>query len=61
MRFTKIKWLNILLNIFFIVVLPALLGVVLYVYLEYAILLVGLVPMFFVFLFGGMKNGSNMS
>lgn len=60
MYLCKNKFLNILLNILLLVVLPAAGGILLYFYVEYAILLILIIPGFIAFLAGGMKNGSDM-
>lgn len=60
MYLCKNKFLNILLNILLLVVLPCAGGILLYFYVEYAILPILIIPGFIAFLTGGMKNGSNM-
>lgn len=60
MYLCKNKFLNILLNILLLVVLPCVGGILLYFYVEYAILPILIIPGFIAFLAGGMKNGSNM-
>ena len=59
MNLSKIKWLNILLNVFVIVVLPLVLGVLMYLYIEVLLAAVFIVPGFIAFLGGGLKNGAN--
>lgn len=60
MYLCKNKFLNIFLNILLLVILPAAGGILLYFYVEYAILLILIIPGFIAFFRGGMKNGSNM-
>ena len=60
MYLCKNKFLNILLNILLLVVLPCAGGVLLYFYVEYVILLILVIPGFIAFLRGVMKNGSDM-
>lgn len=60
MRFCKNKFLNILLNILVIVVFPFTFMLALCFYFEYVIGLVLLVPGFFAFLAGGLKNGGKV-
>lgn len=61
MRLCKNKFLNILLNILLIVVLPLAFGFCLYFYLEYMLLPVLIIPGFIAFLAGGLKNGGDMN
>ena len=60
MDFCKNKFLNILLNILLLVALPCVGGILLFFYVEYAILPILIIPGFIAFLAGGMKNGSDM-
>lgn len=59
MYLCKNKFLNILLNILLLVVLPCAGGILLYFYVEYATLPILIIPGFIAFLAGGIKNGSN--
>lgn len=61
MYLCKNKTLNILLNILLIAVLPLAGGILLFFYLEYAILPLLIIPGFIAFLVGGLKNGSDMN
>lgn len=60
MSLTKIKWLNILLNVLLIVVLLALLGSLMYKYIEVLLAAIFIVPGFIAFLGGGLKNGAKI-
>lgn len=60
MYLCKNKFLNILLNILLLVVLPCVGGILLFFYVEYVILPILIIPGFIAFLAGGMKNGSDM-
>lgn len=60
MYLCKNKFLNILLNILLLVLLPSASGILLYFYVEYAILPILIIPGFIAFFAGGLKNGSNM-
>lgn len=59
MNLSKIKWLNILLNVLVLVVLPSVLGALMYLYIEVLLAAVFIVPRFIAFLGGGLKNGAN--
>lgn len=61
MRLCKNKFLNILLNILIIVVLPSVFGFLMYFYLEYMLIPVLIIPGFVAFLAGGLNNGANMN
>lgn len=60
MYLCKNKFLNIFLNILLLVVLPCAGGILLYFYVEYAILPILIIPGFIAFFVGGMKNGGDM-
>nr|DAE32971.1 MAG TPA: hypothetical protein [virus sp. ctoYX9] len=60
MYLCKNKLLNILLNILLLVILPAAGGILLYLYVEYALLTILIIPGFIAFLAGGLNNGSNV-
>ena len=60
MNLSKIKWLNILLNVLIIVVLPFIGGMLIYFYIEYILAAIFIVPGFIAFLGGGLKNGANI-
>ncbi len=57
MNLCKNKFLNILLNILLIVILPAGFGFLLYFYLEYLLLPLLIIPGAIAFFIGGLKNG----
>lgn len=57
MKLTKIKWLNILLNILIIVVAPMAFGALLYCYLEYFLVGIIFIPGLIAFIAGGFNNG----
>lgn len=61
MKLCKNKFLNILLNILLIVILPLAGGFLFYFYLEYLLLPVLIIPGFIAFLAGGLSNGGNMN
>ena len=60
MRLCKNKFLNILLNILILVAIPVLYFFFLVYCFEFAIAFVLLVPGFFAFLLGGLKNGGKV-
>lgn len=61
MNIVKNKFLNILLNILFIVVLPSCFGWFMYFYLEYFLLFIFIIPGIIAFFAGGLKNGGNVN
>ena len=60
MNLSKIKWLNILLNVLIIVVIPSVLGVLIYLYIEVLLAAIFIGPGLIAFLGGGLKNGANI-
>lgn len=60
MNLSKIKWLNILLNILILVVLPLILGALMYLYIEVLIAAIFIVPGAIAFLGSGLKNGAKI-
>lgn len=60
MNLSKIKWLNILLNVLGIVVLPAVLRALIYMYIEVLLAAIIIVPGFIAFLGRGLKNGAKI-
>lgn len=60
MNLSKIKWLNILLNVIVLVVLPLIGGMLIYTYIEYVLVVIFIVPGFIAFLGGGLKNGAKI-
>mgnify|MGYP000047691685 CR=1 FL=1 len=60
MRFSKIKWLNILLNILVIVILPLGLGILMAMYIEVLIAAIVFGPGIIVFFAEAMASGSDM-
>lgn len=59
MNFCKNKFLNILLNILLIGVLPLCLGFLMFFYIEYAIMLICIIPGFIAFFGSALKNGGD--
>lgn len=59
MNLSKIKWLYILLNVLVLVVLPSVLGALIYFYIEVLLAAIFIVPGLIAFLVGGLKNGAN--
>ena len=60
MNLSKIRRLNILLNVLVIVVLPFVFGVLIYFYIEVLLAAIFIVPRFIAFVGGGLKNGANI-
>jgi len=56
MRLSKIKWLNILLNILVIVVLPAIAGALIYCYIEVLLATIFIIPGLIAFLGEALKK-----
>ena len=60
MNLSKIRWVNILLNVLVLVVLPLVMGMLIYFYIEVLLAVLFIVPGFIAFLGGGLKNGANI-
>ena len=60
MYLSRIKWLNILLNVIVIVVLPGVLGALMYFYIEVLLAAIFIVPGFIAFIGNGLENGANI-
>ena len=60
MRLSKIKWLNILLNVLVIVVLPFIGGMLIYFYIEYIFAAIFIIPGLIAFFGEALKNGADM-
>lgn len=60
MRLSKIKWLNILLNVLALVVLPGVLGALMYLYIEVLLAAIFIVPGAIVFFGEALENGANV-
>lgn len=60
MRLSRIKWLNILLNVFVLVVLPFIGGVLIYKYIEYIFAAIFIIPGLVAFFGEALKNGANI-
>lgn len=61
MKLCKNKFLNILLNIMLLVMLPLTGGILFAMFFEYVFWLVLVIPGFVAFLAGGLNNGANMN
>lgn len=60
MRLSRIKWLNILLNVLVLVVLPFIGGILIYMYIEYIFAAIFIIPGLVAFFGEALKNGANM-
>ena len=60
MNLSKIKWLNILLNVLVIVVLPGVLGALMYFYIEVLLAVLFIGPGLIAFFGSGLKDGANI-
>lgn len=60
MRLSRIKWLNILLNVLVIVVLPGVLGFLMYFYIEVLLAAIFIGPGLIAFFGEALKNGANV-
>ncbi len=58
MNLSKIKWLNIVLNVLILVVIPLILGALMYQYIEVLLAAIFIVPGFIAFFGEALKNGS---
>ena len=56
MNLSKIKWLNILLNVLIIVVLPLIGGMLIYFYIEYILVAIFIIQGLIAFLGEALKN-----
>ena len=59
MNLSQIKWLNILLNVLVLVVVPLVLGALIYLYIEMLLAAIFIVPGFIAFFGGALKNTTN--
>ncbi|MDE6648904.1 MAG: hypothetical protein K2K45_03135 [Muribaculaceae bacterium] len=59
MNLSRIKWLNILLNVLILVVLPLIGGMLIYFYIEYIFAAIFIIPGLFAFFGEALKNGAN--
>ena len=60
MNLSRIKWLNILLNVLVLVVVPGVLGALIYFYIEVLLAAIFIVPGLIAFIGGGLKNEANI-
>ena len=60
MKLSKIKWLNIILNVLVIVVLPSIGGILIYIYIEYIFAAIFIFPGIIAFFCEAMKDGADM-
>ncbi|MDE5886438.1 MAG: hypothetical protein K2H46_02500 [Muribaculaceae bacterium] len=60
MRLSRIKWLNILLNVLVLVVLPGILGALMYLYIEVLLAAIFIVPGAIAFFGEALNNGANV-
>ncbi|MDE6752977.1 MAG: hypothetical protein K2J82_00010 [Muribaculaceae bacterium] len=58
MNLSKVKWLNILLNVLVIVVLPGVLGALMYFYIEVVLAAIFIGPGLIAFFGESLKNGA---
>ena len=58
MNISRIKWLNILLNVIVIVVLPGVLGALMYFYIEVLLAAIFIRPAVIAFFGESLKNGA---
>lgn len=61
MNLSKIRWLNILLNVLVLVGLPGIAGMLIYFYIDYILAAIFIVLGLIAFIGGGLKNGANIT